>query len=66
MMTESAKQKKIDRQCQRYPLLHKPTGVRYQVAYECAGIAELHPISGPPKYASAADLENHDVWGSCK
>ena len=46
----------------RYPLLHKPTGKRYQVAYEAAGMVELHQENGPATYASADALKNTDVW----
>lgn len=62
-MTESAVQRRITMQLNRYPLLHKPTGKRYQVAYEAAGMVELHQENGPATYASADALKNTDVWG---
>lgn len=49
-------------QLNRYPLLHKPTGKRYQVAYEAGGMVELHQENGPATYASADALKNTDVW----
>ncbi len=61
-MTESAVQRRITKQLNRYPLLHKPTGKRYQVAYEAGGMVELHQENGPATYASADALKNTDVW----
>ena len=61
-MTESAVQRRIKMQLNRYPLLHKPTGKRYQVAYEAGGMVELHQENGPATYASADALKNTDVW----
>lgn len=61
-MTESAVQRRINLQLNRYPLLHKPTGKRYQIAYEAGGMVELHQESGPATYASAESLKNTTVW----
>lgn len=61
-MTESAVQRRITKQLNRYPLLHKPTGKRYQVAYEAGGMVELHQESGPATYAGAESLKNTNVW----
>lgn len=42
--------------------LHKPTGVRYAVVYSNNGAHELHPVSGPCKYATDESLANAEVW----
>ncbi|MDP3978383.1 MAG: hypothetical protein Q8P85_10385 [Pseudomonas sp.] len=59
-MTDSAAVRRINEQCARY--LHKPSGVRYHIAYSIGGLNELHPISGPCKYASDANLANTEIW----
>lgn len=66
-ITESATQRRITKQLEpRYPVLHKPTGKRYHIAYEAGGMVELHPVSGPATYASTEALKNTDVWEVCR
>lgn len=42
--------------------LHKSSGIRYRVAYTIAGTHELHPISGPCRYATDEQLGDAEVW----
>lgn len=59
-MTESPTVQRINALCARY--LHKPSGVRYFIALNIGGQNELHPISGPCKYASDDHLANTEIW----
>lgn len=63
-MQISARQERIDAQCgidhPRY--IHKPTGRRYMLAFEVAGLCELQGIDGRSTYAKRAELESNDVW----
>ena len=58
-MTESPAVQRINALCARY--LHKPSGVRYFIALNIGGQNELHPISGPCKYASDDHLANTEI-----
>lgn len=42
--------------------LHKASGVRYRIAYSLGGANELHPISGPCRYATDDQLADSEVW----
>ena len=42
--------------------LHKPSGVRYRIAYSAGEFHELHPISGTCRYATDDQLADSEVW----
>ena len=59
-MTESPIVRRINAQCATY--LHRPSGIRYHIAYTVAGVHELHPISGQCRYATDEQLANAEIW----
>lgn len=63
-MTESATARRINELCAAggTVYLHKPSGIRYRVAYTIAGTHELHPISGPCRYATSEQLADAEIW----
>lgn len=62
-MQPSYRQRLIEQQLLGVAIyLHKPTGIRYHLAYTVGGTNELHPISGACRYATDEQLANTEIW----